>query len=75
MKVVIDGELYVKASSVEAPGVDQVMQFLYEQWMGVGEHWRDSEYKLWVSVGDDSQDGPWELEDLYDAVIAREDSE
>jgi predicted P-loop ATPase len=54
MNVVIDGVIYVPA--IEAvPGIDDIMQALYEQYMGSGRYWRDDEYTkdLRINVHED----------------------
>ncbi len=55
-EVVIDGVIYVPAVTA-VPGLDAVMQALYESYMGAGKHWNDGDEAkyLWVTVNEDQE--------------------
>jgi len=67
MKVEIDGVLYVPATEA-VTDVDDVLQALYESYMGSGKSWRDDPYSnsLWVGGVNEDGDG-----DTFPEFLAR----
>ena len=49
--VVIDGIIYVPATEA-VKGIDDIMQAIYETYMGVGDRWDSGSVRLWVGVNE-----------------------
>ena len=64
-KVVIDGIIYVPAIEAVA-SVDDVIQAMYESYMGKGKHWSEETFSLWV--GEVNEDGEG---DTFEEFAAR----
>jgi len=56
VRVEIDGVLYVPVTEA-VPGIDDIVQALYESYMGSGKSWRDDPYSkhLYVAVNEDRE--------------------
>lgn len=65
MKVEIDGVLYVPATEA-VPDVDDIMQALYETYMGPGRSWRDDNLALWIGGVNEDGEG-----DTFPEFLAR----
>lgn len=65
MKVVIDGVIYVPATEV-SPTVSDILQAMYEGYMGTGKRWQDDKYD--VRVGSVNEDGEG---DTFEEFAAR----
>lgn len=65
MKVVIDGFVYVPATEV-TPVVNDILQALYEGYMGAGRRWQDDNFD--VRVGSVNEDGEG---DTFEEFAAR----
>lgn len=67
--VIIDGVMYVPATSAVA-GVDDIMQALYEGYMGSGQSWRDDPYTKGLSISV-NEDGEGDSFDEFVALVAK----
>lgn len=67
MKVEIDGVLYVPATDA-VTDVDDIMQALYESYMGTGRSWRDDPYAKGLYIGGVNED---EEGDTFPEFLAR----
>lgn len=69
VEVVINGQRYVKATDA-VPAVDDIMQALYEGYMGSGTHWKADPHIGNLFIGGVNEDGDGASFEEFAATIA-----